>query len=478
MLLAHRTTARIGLAGLTVASMALDNSIAFGEESSRVRAAAGASLALSPPQSTEFGWGTTASAAAELPVRRFLAATLSAEALYLSAARPPPPPFAPQGSGRAAFFLLGLRGYPLSDRPDRLRPWLSLGAGYCRTGDSNRIAAAADLGLDIPAGRFTSGPFLGFRHVLQPDSELRPADANLGVFGVQGSLGFEKPKPPPPENPDFDGDKIINSRDACPRQAEDFDGFEDQDGCPDTDNDRDTFPDPRDKCPNEAEDRDGFEDTDGCPDLDNDQDTILDKADKCPDRAEDFDGFEDTDGCPDEDNDADGLADKVDQCPDEAETKNGYLDDDGCPDADSVSVIAGRILLNDAIYFTPESATIESRSTSLVRKLAALLIQHPEFLLVSIEGHCDDRGSDEYNQRLSDRRANAVKTLLITDGVERARLTAVGFGKSRPIVTAGPGVDTRKNRRVEFYIAKQRDVPRAGAVPKTEPADRSKKETR
>ncbi|MGB5287312.1 MAG: OmpA family protein, partial [Ignavibacteriaceae bacterium] len=53
-----------------------------------------------------------------------------------------------------------------------------------------------------------------------------------------------------------------------------------------------------DKCPNEAEDFDGFEDEDGCPDLDNDGDSILDVNDKCPNEAEDFDGFEDEDGCP------------------------------------------------------------------------------------------------------------------------------------------------------------------------------------
>jgi hypothetical protein len=98
---------------------------------------------------------------------------------------------------------------------------------------------------------------------------------------------------------DTDGDGIPDFRDNCRRQPEDFDGFEDTDGCPDLDNDGDGIPDSLDACPNDAEDFDGFEDTDGCPDLDNDGDGIVDARDMCPNEPEDLDGFEDTDGCPD-----------------------------------------------------------------------------------------------------------------------------------------------------------------------------------
>ncbi len=98
---------------------------------------------------------------------------------------------------------------------------------------------------------------------------------------------------------DPDGDGIRGDDDLCPGRAEDFDGFEDGDGCPDTDNDDDGVPDRLDLAPLLPEDRDGFEDDDGRPDLDNDNDGIPDRDDLCPDRAEDFDGFEDADGCPD-----------------------------------------------------------------------------------------------------------------------------------------------------------------------------------
>ncbi|MFW5775411.1 MAG: right-handed parallel beta-helix repeat-containing protein [Chitinivibrionales bacterium] len=99
-----------------------------------------------------------------------------------------------------------------------------------------------------------------------------------------------------------------------------------------TDSDGDGVPDKNDLCPEGDEDYDGFEDDDGCPDYDNDFDGLYDSQDECPDEAEDFDGFEDKNGCPDLDNDGDGIPDQQDKCPNKPETENGYKDDDGCPD--------------------------------------------------------------------------------------------------------------------------------------------------
>jgi hypothetical protein len=67
----------------------------------------------------------------------------------------------------------------------------------------------------------------------------------------------------------------------------------------DWDSDHDGLADNFDLCPNEAEDMDGFEDEDGCPDLDNDKDGIKDADDKCPNEPETYNGYEDDDGCPD-----------------------------------------------------------------------------------------------------------------------------------------------------------------------------------
>jgi len=174
-----------------------------------------------------------------------------------------------------------------------------------------------------------------------------------------------------PDTRDSDGDGVANNRDGCKMVAEDFDGFDDGDGCPDDDNDGDRRADGEDQCPAEAEDIDGFDDDDGCPELDNDGDKIadlddrfcpLDKedglapqptdgcpvdkrdtdadgiydpSDACFDQEEDVDGFEDWDGCPDADQDKDGVADEDDRCPVCPEDRDGFDDGDGCPEADN-----------------------------------------------------------------------------------------------------------------------------------------------
>ena len=169
---------------------------------------------------------------------------------------------------------------------------------------------------------------------------------------------------------DQDADGIDDRKDQCQTIKEDFDQFEDTDGCPEDDNDGDKIADGVDKCPLIAENLNGIDDTDGCPDetpdkdkdgiqdsedkcpeeiggdpkkvlrtpgpnhgcLDSDQDGVPDKDDKCKDIAEDTDGFEDTDGCLDPDNDGDGIVDDADECIDKPEIKNGFQDTDGCPD--------------------------------------------------------------------------------------------------------------------------------------------------
>ena len=146
---------------------------------------------------------------------------------------------------------------------------------------------------------------LGAGRGLAPDKGANPdARAFIGII-------FE------PNIGDRDGDGIKDDVDKCPDDPEDFDGFQDQDGCPDPDNDHDGIPDVDDKCPNVPEDKDGFQDEDGCPEgnkNDRDGDGILDDVDKCPDDPEDFDGFQDQDGCPDPDNDHDGIPDVEQIC--------------------------------------------------------------------------------------------------------------------------------------------------------------------
>jgi OOP family OmpA-OmpF porin len=259
-------------------------------------------------------------------------------------------------------------------------------------------------------------------------------------------------------DPDNDNDGILDVDDRCPNVPEDRDGDQDEDGCPESDKDGDRdgdgIPDSRDKCPDDPEDKDGFEDLDGCPDPDNDKDGIPDKEDQCPNDPEDKDGFEDADGCPDPDNDKDQIPDVRDKCPNEPETYNGYQDEDGCPDKGKVIIEGSDIVILEKVQFETNSAVILPKSYEIIEAVAATLKGHPEFLVVEIAGHADERASDEHNLRLTKARAASVLQALITRGVAKNRLVSQGYGEYCPLDEASNPVAWEKNRRVEFKVVK------------------------
>ncbi|MBP6633169.1 MAG: OmpA family protein [Kofleriaceae bacterium] len=265
---------------------------------------------------------------------------------------------------------------------------------------------------------------------------------------------------------DRDGDGVPDVADACVEEAEDGDGYQDDDGCPDLDNDGDGVADGEDRCVDQAEDRDGRDDGDGCPDLDNDGDGQPDGADRCPDQAEDTDGFEDSDGCPDEDNDGDGFADGVDKCPNDQETVNGVDDTDGCPDARGAAgpeERADRIdLRGGRIDFVGRSANLTGPSKQLLGQVAALI--KDKGLAVRVEVHvalgtkstaaraiATQKGKDK---DLATRRALTILEYLVGQGAPVARLQAVGLGADRPLT--GTAATDASNERVDFVKTQQR----------------------
>ncbi|MEE2789615.1 MAG: OmpA family protein [Myxococcota bacterium] len=278
------------------------------------------------------------------------------------------------------------------------------------------------------------------------------AEAERAAKYAQGMTGR------PECEDDRDGDGIIDSRDQCPDQPEDFDRVEDQDGCPeDQDTDGDGINDSVDRCPNEPEDRDGVEDDDGCPDLtkDRDGDGFLDEVDGCPDKPEDKDGYQDEDGCPDTDNDKDRIPDVVDRCPDEPEDYDGDADEDGCPDIYKTIVIRDdRIELKQKVYFATDKARILSKSFDLLNEVASALKDRSS-IKVRIEGHTDSVGSASYNKTLSLRRAKSVRKYLVKKGIDGSRMAAEGLGEERPIEDNRTSEGRAANRRVEFHIVSQ-----------------------
>lgn len=259
-------------------------------------------------------------------------------------------------------------------------------------------------------------------------------------------------------DPDNDKDGILDVDDRCPNVPEDKDGDEDDDGCPESklegDRDGDGIKDSIDRCPDQAEDKDGFEDSDGCPDPDNDKDGILDVDDQCPDDPEDKDGFEDQDGCPEPDNDKDRILDVVDQCPNDPETYNGTDDKDGCPDKGLVVIEGSDIMILQKVQFETGSAKILPESNPILDAVSETLKGHMEFLVIEVSGHADERSTDAYNLQLTKARAAAVVQAMIGRGVAAKRLVSQGYGEYCPLENASTPQAWEKNRRVEFKVVK------------------------
>ena len=312
---------------------------------------------------------------------------------------------------------------------------------------------AANSTVDWWAREETPVEVLGGFKYLHPKGFVVGVSGSAGVTAGYGSpdwrgvgmIGFTMPEPE--VIGDSDGDGILDDVDQCPNEPEDFDGFQDEDGCPDPDNDGDGVLDVNDGCPDDAEDIDGFEDEDGCPDPDNDGDGILDVDDQCPNEP----GPPENNGCPDPDRDGDGVPDRVDNCPDEP----GTVENHGCQEAQLVVIGAGRLEILEKVYFKTGSHKLQKRSFALLDNVAKVMNAHPEIELIRVEGHSDSTGSLKFNMRLSKMRANTVVRYLVGRGkVSKERLISEGFGPTRPLV---PDAKTRaelaQNRRVEFHIA-------------------------
>lgn len=332
----------------------------------------------------------------------------------------------------------------------------------------------------------------------------RPADASplmLLMFGLSVTIGAPQTTP---ADVDYDNDGVKGDNDKCVDEAEDMDGFEDTDGCPDKDNDKDGVDDEADKCKDVAEDKDGIGDDDGCPETDHDGDGVADEADKCPDvkgsagnkgcpdgdkdgdgvvdredKCPDVKGLPENGGCADTDKDGDTVVDRLDQCVDAA----GPVDNKGCPHADAdkdgvtdnfdncvsepgpaenqgcpanqkqlVAITAGKLQLKDKVYFDTGKATIQARSNTLLDQIARVLDTHKDISLLQVEGHTDNTGSADTNRKLSGDRAQAVVDYLVKKGVAAARLKAIGFGPDKPAADNSTAKGRDENRRVEFNI--------------------------
>jgi len=296
---------------------------------------------------------------------------------------------------------------------------------------------------------------------------IRDSDGD-GVSDKRDKCVFEKGTWATLGCPDRDGDGIIDKEDACPDVKgiakfqgcpdTDNDGIQDKEddcpqvaglpqfkGCPDTDGD--SIPDPQDSCVTTP----GLPQFHGCPDTDGD--SIPDIKDACPTEK----GLRQYNGCPD--TDGDGLIDKEDSCPQVA----GPASNHGCPVVEKVekhepvkveltkeeAEVINKVFRN--LEFETGKSVIRESSFGSLDELSVLLQKKPKFKLL-IDGHTDNVGKAAYNMKLSQNRAGAVKKYLVDKGIDGTRITAKGYGMTKPIASNKTAEGRQKNRRVEFTI--------------------------
>ena len=200
---------------------------------------------------------------------------------------------------------------------------------------------------------------------------------------------------------DKDGDGVLDKDDKCPnsKAGEKVDQF----GCLiKSDKDKDGVPDDVDQCPNTPE---GTKvDTNGC-ELDSDDDGIVDSKDKCPNTSKDF-------------------------------VVDGY----GCPQTATLK-----------IHFKPNKSDIDQNLIDDLQNFALFLKENKGYDVI-IYGYTDSMGNAKKNQALSQRRANAVKEVLIRYGISATRLTAIGKGEADPVADNATPEGRAQNRRIEVEL--------------------------
>ena len=174
--------------------------------------------------------------------------------------------------------------------------------------------------------------------------------------------------------------------------------------------------------------------------LDSDGDGVPDARDWCAGTPR---GVQvDERGCP-PDSDGDGVADGADQCPD---TKRGMpVDEAGCPEKGQV------LFVLEDVHFAFDSAALGAGARATLEEAVTTLRNNPR-ISVNLEGHTDSVGSDAYNQKLSERRAQSVADYLVSQGIDSSRLSVIGHGESAPVADNTTDAGRAKNRRVEFVV--------------------------
>ncbi len=250
--------------------------------------------------------------------------------------------------------------------------------------------AGVELGSVLLSAYFSQG-------ITNAYTALYPSSFHNVAAGGSIGIWLNKPKPVNQIPADTDKDGTPDIEDSCLT----IPGSPRWHGCPVPDSDLDGVNDELDSCKSVP----GPARYHGCPVPDADQDGVNDEEDSCKNTP----GPEKYHGCPIPDRDHDGVNDELDKCPDQA----GPSENQGCP----VAAINKRAqLLAASIMFNTNSTDLTKNSYPAIRELADSLKSNPDMSLL-IEGHTDNTGEPAYNLKLSIDRANAVKKVLLSEGV-------------------------------------------------------------
>jgi outer membrane protein OmpA-like peptidoglycan-associated protein len=244
---------------------------------------------------------------------------------------------------------------------------------------------------------------------------------------------------------DSDGDRVFDGIDQCPETPQG--ATIDARGCP-SDSDADQVWDGIDQCADTP--RGATVDARGCP-SDSDADSVLDGIDQCPNTP--AGASVDDKGCP-KDSDGDGVPDGLDKC--DASPPGFKVDKDGCPievtERETEMLDTGMIRIQD-VNFETAKADLPVEAQPQLDVVGQVLTKWPD-LRIEIGGHTDSRGSNAYNQRLSEARMKSVLSYLLQKfpNLKSEQYTVRGYGESKPLVPNNSQLNMAKNRRVEFRV--------------------------
>jgi OOP family OmpA-OmpF porin len=266
------------------------------------------------------------------------------------------------------------------------------------------------------------------------------ADESFWGYSISGGISYFF------GSKDSDGDGVKDGDDACPNTPANVEV--DARGCP-VDSDGDGVADYQDNCPDTP--AGARVNAQGCP-VDSDGDGVFDGLDRCPNTPA---GAEvDANGCP-IDSDGDGVYNGLDRCPD---TPRGTeVDRNGCPLPEPEPEPEEPVVYTfggGGVNFEFDSARLTSQGQAQLREIGEELAAIPN-LMASVEGHTDSVGAEDYNMRLSQARAEAVRDFLVENfsQLTAEQFTVRGFGETQPIADNDTDEGRQQNRRVEIKVS-------------------------